>query len=152
MRKRGIGPEDIVSVCSTNHLNSILPYVASQFLGCKIANLDPTISPQDITHLLSQVKPKMIFIIPHALKLIEDASKMADINTNIVVFGETKIPKNSSFDEFLKPSEEEATFEPVPAKSLKETAVILFSSGTTGLPKGICCHHYGILAQSYQIQ
>jgi len=51
----------------------------------------------------------------------------------------------------LKPVQEEDDFKPVPAKDLKDTVAILFSSGTSGLAKGICLNHYGMLSACYTV-
>lgn len=42
----------------------------------------------------------------------------------------------------------EEDFQAKPADDVQDTAVIFFSSGTTGLPKGIMVSHYGILTQN----
>lgn len=71
------------------------------------------------------------------------------IDTELVVFDHLgSSGDHTKFSEFLRPSEEEEDFVPEPPASLKDTAVIFFSSGTTGFPKGILISHYAIICQS----
>lgn len=60
-------------LCSSNHKNSCVPFIASMFLGIPVASLDPALSILDITCLLKQVQPKIIFVVSKALGLIEDS-------------------------------------------------------------------------------
>lgn len=145
MRSKGLKKGDIVTICSSNHLDTCVPYIASYFLGVLPANTDPNISLEDTVFMLKQVKPKMIFVSTNAVNLMEDALKEMKHDAEIVIFGETS--DHTSFGQFLEASEEEKDFKPVDISNLKETCAILFSSGTTGMPKGICVHHRGLLAQ-----
>ncbi|KAK4877747.1 hypothetical protein RN001_010253 [Aquatica leii] len=149
MRCLGITPNDIVTTCTFNHLNSCVPYLATLFLGAKIANFDPTLSLQDIVRLMRQVMPKLIFVIPEAFDLIKSAVKELNEPVHIVVFGPSD--EHTSFCEFLEPSKEESEFKPHETVDLKDTALILFSSGTSGLPKGICINHYGFMHQQMNL-
>ncbi|KAF2888325.1 hypothetical protein ILUMI_17848 [Ignelater luminosus] len=146
MRSKGITPDDTVALCTFNHLNGVVPYISSIFIGAKAAALDPTLSLVDTTHLLKQVTPKIIFVVPQAIELIEKAAEEISSDVEIVVFGETE--KHTKFSDFLQPKDGEDSFEPVAPKSLFDTAIILFSSGTSGMPKGICLTHYGLLGQT----
>lgn len=96
--------------------------------------------------MLNMVKPKLIFVGLESEKLIESAINESGVNTEIVVFGETE--DHVPFSEFLISSGNEEGFEPVTVEDLKETAIIFFSSGTTGMPKGIMLSHYGLLSQN----
>ncbi|KAF2891292.1 hypothetical protein ILUMI_14882, partial [Ignelater luminosus] len=149
MRSKGITPDDTVTLCTFNHLNSVVPYISTFFIGAKVASLDPTLSLADTIHLLKQVTPKIIFVIPEALELIEKAKEEISSDTKIVVFGETQ--KHTKFSDFLQPKDGEDSFEPVAPKSLFDTAIIFFSSGTSGMPKGICVNHYGFLGQTISV-
>ncbi|XP_023311197.1 4-coumarate--CoA ligase 1-like isoform X1 [Anoplophora glabripennis] len=144
LKEKGITKDDIVSSCTYNHKNSIIPFIASLFLGIKTAHFDPSLSHLDTIHLLKLIKPKIIFVALESLPLMEKCLNESQVNTELVVFGESE--KYSNFDEYLDPSTDEDKFRPVVVDVL-ETAVIMFSSGTTGLPKGICLSHYGILGQ-----
>ncbi|KAK4873030.1 hypothetical protein RN001_015059 [Aquatica leii] len=149
MRSLGVTTNDIVSTCTFNHLNSCVPYLATLFLGAKISNFDPTLSLPDTVHLMKQVTPKIIFVIPEALNLIENAVKGLNQQILIVVFGSSD--KHTPFSDFLQSSLEESEFKPHKVESLKETALIFFSSGTSGLPKGICISHYGYMHQQMNV-
>lgn len=89
------------------------------------------------------MKPKLIFCIPQSVELLEQVIKETNQNCKLVVFGETS--KHLPFKNFLRPRPEEKDFEPKIADDMFDTAFILFSSGTTGLPKAVCLTHYGVL-------
>ncbi|KAF5300679.1 hypothetical protein FQA39_LY11041 [Lamprigera yunnana] len=144
MRKKGIRQNDGVVVCSDHHLNTSVPMIASYFLGAKLSNTDPQFTLKDTVHLLGQVLPKMVFVNLGSVKLIENATKQINISPEIVVFGTTE--KHTPFSQFLAESLEELEFQPVTVRNLKETAVVYFSSGSTGLPKGICLSHLALLS------
>lgn len=145
MRSRGLKPKDIISICSHNHLDTVVPLYAAFFLGVIPASLDPSLSLNDAAFLIKQVEPKMVFASEEAVTLVEGALKRANLEADIVVFGETT--QHSRFSEFLENKPEEFQFRPKEDVDDKDTAVIYFSSGTTGMPKGICLSHYGLLNQ-----
>ncbi|KAF2884761.1 hypothetical protein ILUMI_21415, partial [Ignelater luminosus] len=145
MQLKGITPDDIIILCTHNHLDTFVPYFAALFIGAKVSALDPSLSVKDTVHLLKQVTPKMIFATPESVPLMEESSQEVSGDIEIVVFGKTD--KHTNFSEFLLPKPEEDQFKPTEPKSLFDTALIFFSSGTTGLPKGICINHYTLLGQ-----
>lgn len=143
MSRRGIDSNDIIGICSSNHLNTCVPFVAATFLGAKVTPLASKLPMPDMIHLLKSTKPKIVFVDVPFLKVIIDAAEQASVATEIVSFGPTDI--ETSFSVFLSPKEDEKTFKPYEVESSKETALIYFSSGTTGLPKGICLSHHGVI-------
>lgn len=94
---------------------------------------------------MSLIKPKLIFCVSDCIPNLEQCIQNLKLNCKLVVFGETKSEKHLRFDTFLKPHPDEKHFEPYIAKDVFDTAVYIFSSGTSGRPKAICLTHYGIL-------
>ncbi|KAK4872797.1 hypothetical protein RN001_014826 [Aquatica leii] len=143
MINRGIQPKDIISICSINHLNSCVPLIAALFIGAIPACLDPMLSQHDIVHLLKQVAPKMIFTSPESVTLIESALEEVLLDSQIIVFGASNT--HLEFTRFI--AYKDGDFAPIELQNNKETAIIFFSSGTTGMPKGIELSHRGLLGQ-----
>uniref|UniRef100_A0A6P7GUK9 4-coumarate--CoA ligase 1-like n=1 Tax=Diabrotica virgifera virgifera TaxID=50390 RepID=A0A6P7GUK9_DIAVI len=115
LKERGITEHDIICSCSHNQKFSVIPFIATQFLGAVICNLDPKLSHIDTVHLLKLIQPKILFVAEESLDFIESCLKKANVTTNIVVFDDST------------------------------TAVIFCSSGTTGLPKGIRLSHRALI-------
>ncbi|KAF5281149.1 hypothetical protein FQA39_LY17881 [Lamprigera yunnana] len=132
MRNLGVTHEDIISLCTVNHFDSCVPYIATLFLGAKICALDPMMCLEDTVYLIKQVNPKLIFTGPEAVDLIQNTVKQVKFDTKIIVFGPQKSMK--VLKNFLHHN---------PKKRILNRT----NSGTTGLPKGICIHHYGFLCQ-----
>ncbi|KAK4872996.1 hypothetical protein RN001_015025 [Aquatica leii] len=143
LRLAGVEYGDVVSVCTYNHLNSCVPAISSMFIGAKIAALDPSLSLPDALHLFKIVMPKLIFVGEESVELIENVIREAQCKTTVVVFGPSE--KHIPFSHFGESPVEELEFKPVTVKNIKDVAVIMFSSGTSGLPKGICHTHYSVL-------
>lgn len=141
MKKRNLKEGDIVALCSNNHMNSCVPFIAATFLGCVPVSFDIELNVEDKKQLLSQIKPKILFVIEKCVDVMHKALSALDYQLEYVVYEDDT--KYTPFSDFLQevPGEEDA-FKPVKCKNLKDTAVVVFSSGTTGLPKGICLSHY----------
>lgn len=60
-------------LCTNNHKNTCVPFIAGLFLGLQIASLDPSLSLLDTKHLVNEVKPRIVFVIPEAVELIEES-------------------------------------------------------------------------------
>lgn len=149
MKSDGLTENDIVCLCTYNHCDSFVPFIAASFLSIKIASLDPTLSVADVSYLLNQVKPAIIFFVPESVELIEQSLQETDfLKPKLVVFGETDTYE--PFSNYLVQNSDEAHFKPVHTKA-EDTAVIFFSSGTTGFPKGICQNSYALLAQAFNV-
>lgn len=119
--------------------------MAALFIGAKVAPLDPSLCINETKTLLKLIEPRIVFVSKNAEDLIDTAARDANVITEIVVIGDSD--NNTKFSDFLKPCAEEKIFRPLSANDIMDTAVILFSSGTTGLPKGTCLNHYGLLSQ-----
>ncbi|XP_045464647.1 4-coumarate--CoA ligase 1-like [Harmonia axyridis] len=147
LRADELSEEDILALSSSNRKETCIPYFAALFLGIKVSAFDTSISVKDRAHLLKEATPKVIFVEAEILASVQESIEVAQVDTKIVVIG-GESGENSSFEEYLQASDDEISqFEPVKFESDRRTASVLFSSGTTGLPKGICLSHYGMLSQ-----
>ncbi|KRT79107.1 AMP-binding protein [Oryctes borbonicus] len=143
MQRRGIKPGDIILTCSYNSMDAILPVYSTLYLNATTVTLDPMISLRDSTHLINAISPKLIFVVPEAIALIEGAIANLKEAPGIVVMGSHN--KYATLSEFLKPHPDEENFVPKDVKDIRDVCVINFSSGSTGLPKPVMHSNYSML-------
>lgn len=132
--------------CSDNHLDAYTPLVAALFLAAIPCSMDPSLTPLEMTHIIKQVKPKMIFTIPASLEAVRNVCHQLNLNSEMVVFGHSD--EDTGFRSFVEKQADEDKFESVVSRDPKETAIIYFSSGTTGLAKACCLNHAYFIRQS----
>jgi 4-coumarate--CoA ligase len=142
LRKRGITSKDVILCCSKNTIDNTIPILAALYLGAKVVNLDSTLGVRNSKHLVSLVCPTIIFVEDSSVGFIESSLEQTNLTPTIIVFGDSD--EYEQFSELVRPQEDEEEFRPVKV-DIHDTAVMFFSSGTTGLPKAICHSHYSFL-------
>ncbi|KAK4873207.1 hypothetical protein RN001_015236 [Aquatica leii] len=142
MRAMNVTSHDIVATCSLNHLNSCVPSIATAFLGATAVSLDPNMSPADLQHLMGLIKPKLLFAAKDTAQILGKIIDKLSLDTQIVAF-------DAFFSFIIDVSKvEENNFRPTKIDDLGKDAMIQFSSGSTGLSKGIRLSHRSVLGQT----
>lgn len=90
-------------------------------------------------------KPKIIFADAKCVKDLTEAAKKTNVQTKIVTF--EKVPGYECIYDVMNAQKEKdvENFKPRMIKSIRQTAIIIFSSGTTGMPKGVELCHESVL-------
>ncbi|XP_044755148.1 uncharacterized protein LOC123314097 [Coccinella septempunctata] len=149
LRKKGMDEDSLITLCVANTRYSCIPYMAGLFLGCVMNAIDITFNQADIAFLLKLAPPDILFVQKEKVELIEAALKEIEIEVPMVVVG-GEVLGHEPFQEYLISSNEEIKkFKPYRTDSMRRNCIILFSSGTSGLPKGICLSHITLLGQVF---
>ncbi len=136
IQKAGINPGEHIALLGTNSPEWAITYLAIQSAGCVVVPLDSAQRPQELRHILRHSDSVAIFL----------AKKFEDVLTED---GEDAFPEMSKFfleniDTLIK-----TETKPLPVRfpeSDDATAVIIYTSETTGLPKGVVLSHKNIVS------
>ncbi|EGI64551.1 Luciferin 4-monooxygenase, partial [Acromyrmex echinatior] len=144
-QKQGIKSGDVISMCTGNHLDSIVPCLSAAYIDAIFNPWNENMDLQTALHVLQLTTPKVIFCSEKAVDVILSAIKKQKCNPTIVIFGK-HVDAISFFDILRNCNDVEvANFRYVELDDIKKTACILHSSGTTGMPKGVELSNYALL-------
>lgn len=136
----GIKPGDVVSIASENRFEFAYVLFGSMLLNCTFAPINLTYSEREMHHAFSLSKPKIIFMSQFASDKVVNVGKTLSYVKKLVLIDDEN-PFGSHVELFSDLMESKATqsasYAPVKCDKSKAVALILCSSGTTGLPKGV---------------
>ncbi len=157
LKRLGVGPGDRVVAYLPNIPETLVAFLASASLGAIWATCPPEFGVRSVLHRLGQLAPKVLLAVAGYRwgdRLVDRRAQVAAVREGLpsletvvhvpYVGGEDDaLPEAFSWDALLaEPGPLE--FDPLP---FAHPLYVLFSSGTTGLPKAIVHCHGGILVE-----
>ncbi|MGY6651707.1 AMP-binding protein [Amycolatopsis sp. TRM77291] len=132
----GVAEGHRVATLTLNHPWFVETVFAANSLGAMAVPLSFRLAPAELDHILADCTPSAIVVDERLLPLLDAAPNAASIGT-VLVLGE-------SYEEFL------TAHEPLelPDVSEESTALIMYTSGTTGRPKGVMLSHRNLQMQA----
>ncbi len=141
LQDQGIGRGDRVAVISENDPAHWELYFATAKLGALFAPLNFRLSSRELTDLLGLARPRVLVVSPQRL---DELSAIAS-EARTFALGETSDSPCSY--EAAMAAQADTPFEAVPV-TLETVHQVLYTSGTTGLPKGAMITHGQVLFNS----
>jgi acyl-CoA synthetase (AMP-forming)/AMP-acid ligase II len=140
---RGYGRGDVFGIYSPNTLEYPIAFHGAARLGAVVTTVNPLFTADEVGKQLKDCSAKCLFTIPAFMEKARAAAAQAGVR-EIIVFGEAEgaLP----LSELIRASG------PAPAVPVGPDDVVAlpYSSGTTGLPKGVMLTHGNIVANLVQ--
>jgi long-chain acyl-CoA synthetase len=140
--KGGIKPGDHVGLCAPNSMEWIIFYFGVLKAGAVAVTLSALLSGDELANLVRHSRPRFVYIAPTRLYETELLKNTAGIEKIICTGGDLDLQS------LMKTGS--GSFKAV-ERDPSETAAILYTGGTTGLPKGVMLTHEGISISSYSV-
>lgn len=135
----GVRPGDCVAVLSPNRLEVPALLLAAMRLGAAIVPLNPTTLPADWDYILAHSEARLIFGVRELL------ARLVRRPEQVCAFEDEPAPTPAPAD---LPRQDPVS----PIGSLAETmAIVLYTSGTTGNPKGVALGQSSLLANAWSL-
>ncbi|KAG5897605.1 hypothetical protein JTB14_019553 [Gonioctena quinquepunctata] len=155
LHRYGTGPDSIHAICSENSLEFFIPVIACFYLGCTVAPWNHLYTMNELCYQLDLTKPNLIFC-SQAVKdrLIECNRKFIE---KIIIIDSTSSSLGTESLQYFIASQLRSTliashvFQPFnEGDPSQHVALILSSSGTTGMPKGVMITHRNLQVRLLQ--
>jgi acyl-CoA synthetase (AMP-forming)/AMP-acid ligase II len=142
---RGFGKGDVLAVYMPNLPEYAIAFHGATSAGGKATTMNPLYTANEVAHQLEDSGAKLLITIGPFLEAAKEAAESAGIGDEVHVVGEGDGAK--PFTELLGDPAEAPQVEIDPGEDI---AVLPYSSGTTGLPKGVMLTHRNLVANLLQ--
>ncbi|WP_068154675.1 long-chain-fatty-acid--CoA ligase [Rhodococcus phenolicus] len=137
----GVGPGDTVAFVDKNNLACIEVTYAASALGAATAIPNFRLAGDELVHVLDDAGPRILFVGNEFVEQIGAIENRLSSTPQILVVG----GENDEFEPSIARSGPPAELPEVAADT---TALLLYSSGTTGHPKGVQLTHRNLVAHA----
>lgn len=146
MSKLGLRKGDFVSLACGSSENVVPVYIGCLSIGAVVNPLAPVFTKDDFAHMMKLTQSKAVFCDVANREVVEQAvEEVIKVKPAMFVFGNAG-GSCKSVEDLLSPVIGEDRFMPEYLGDSKQLmAMVLCSSGTTGLPKGVCLSHANLI-------
>jgi acyl-CoA synthetase (AMP-forming)/AMP-acid ligase II len=147
LRDRGFGARDVLGVYMPNLPEYAIAFHGAAAAGGMSTTMNPLYTANEVAHQLRDSGARMLLTVPAFLDPAREAARSVGID-DVFVVGDGDGEGTRPFEELLadEPGGPPGGIDPA------DVAVLPYSSGTTGLPKGVMLTHRNLVANLEQVQ
>jgi len=140
---RGVRQGDRVVVQMPNSRDVLAAFQAIWKIGAVIVPVTPQLGVREVGHIISHSESKVAMTLPVFASRLEEATAQNTDFSRLLVIGECDSPRATCIDEGAPSVESVTTLEDC---GDDEMAMLLYTSGTTGQPKGVMLTHANLVS------
>ena len=140
LQDKGIEKGDRIAIFSANSAEYFVAFYASLFAGGTVTTLNPLYKTREVQHQLEDAGASAVFAMGPLFPLVEQAREHVPTLKHIFPIE----------DVWTLAAEADGDPKPVSINPLEDLAALPYSSGTTGLPKGVMLTHYNLTSNVRQ--
>ncbi|MFC6719855.1 class I adenylate-forming enzyme family protein [Natrialbaceae archaeon GCM10025810] len=151
--ERGYEPEESTfAILSENRTEFVEVMYASATLGCLIGAQNWRLERTELVHCIDTVDPDVLFVSGRHFEKVEWIEADGEADPEYVALDDVADAPSSTvaYDTLREHSDSSP---PLPARSIdpEQGFVVMYTSGTTGLPKGAVISHRAEFARAHQV-
>jgi acyl-CoA synthetase (AMP-forming)/AMP-acid ligase II len=146
LAQRGFTKGEVIGILSPNIPEYAIAFHATATLGGIVTPINPLYTRVEIAHQLKDAGARFLITIPLMIEKASGAAMDAGVE-EIFVFGEAE-----GATPFASLLTDNGRATQVEINAREDLVALPYSSGTTGLPKGVMLTHYNLVANLRQMQ
>jgi long-chain acyl-CoA synthetase len=149
LKRLGIRPGDRVMVLMPNCPEVLMSYPAIWRIGAVIVPVLFLLEPSEVAYIAADCEASAIITSPEFLYKVDAVRKKVPSLRHVIIVGNEEHPDTIQFKRLVEESKPEDAIHPTDAE---DTAALLYTSGTTGRPKGVMLSHRNLYANAMNIK
>jgi acyl-CoA synthetase (AMP-forming)/AMP-acid ligase II len=155
LAKRGLKKGEVLAILSPNCPDYAVIFHAVASLGAIVSPINPLYTETEIAHQLKDAGARFLVTIPQFLEKATAAASTTNID-EVFVFdrndeNDAALARKYNATPFSTLLDSDGKFPEVAINPREDLVVLPYSSGTTGLPKGVMLTHYNLVANMCQM-
>ncbi len=136
----GVERGDRVAIAMPNCGAYLTAYWAALRLGAVVVPVNIKLRAGELAYVLGNAEPKVIFLHEQVADAVTKAAAEAEVSAHVI-----SVASDADGPQVLCPSDTESVARTCPELCGEDIAIILYTSGTTGQPKGAIMRHEDLL-------
>jgi long-chain acyl-CoA synthetase len=148
LKDHGVEDGDHVMIMMPNCADVTAVFHGVWRLGGVIMPVMPQLGPREVSYLLSNSGAELVVTSPETAPVVAEAAADIDGIRHLLVIGESDASGAENIEEQIDAA---APFEGLAEKAPDDMAMLLYTSGTTGQPKGVMLSHNTLISNGREV-
>lgn len=141
LQQRGFGRGDVLAIMAPNLPEYAVVFHGTAWAGSTVTTVNPTYTAHEVNHQLKDSGAKLLVTVAMFLPVAQEAIKGTNVEEILTIDPSDVAPLSSLFGE---PLQQQVSVAP------DDIVAMPYSSGTTGLSKGVMLTHHNLVANLVQ--